>query len=121
MYSYDTSCMNREMIKTDGRDSAKCQKSKLGDIDGIIEFVLNDNKTKLCIVSSPTIEIRIQKCERGRRDAVANFCVLVRDIKLLSRFLANPTVENLRSKKESHSTRRGLRVGSSFKEFQQTP
>ena len=29
------------------RDSAKCQKSKLGDIDDIIEFVLNDNKTKL--------------------------------------------------------------------------
>ena len=27
-------------------------KSKLGDIDGIIEIILNDNKTKLCIVSS---------------------------------------------------------------------
>ena len=53
------------------------KKSKLGDIDGIIEFVLNDNKTKLCIVSSPTIEIRIQKCERGGRDVVADFCVLV--------------------------------------------
>ena len=38
----------------DDRDSAKCQKSKLGDIDGIIEFVLNDNKTKNVIVSSPT-------------------------------------------------------------------
>ena len=38
----------------DGRYSAKCRKSKLGDIDDIIEFVLNDNKTKTVIVSSPT-------------------------------------------------------------------
>ena len=38
----------------DGLDSAKCLKSKLGDINGIIEFVLNDNKTKTVIVSSPT-------------------------------------------------------------------
>ena len=51
------------MMEMDGRDGAKCQKSKLGDIDDIIEFVLNDNKTKLCIVSSPTIEIRSQKQE----------------------------------------------------------
>ena len=43
------------MIKTNGRDSAKCQKSKLRDIDDIIEIVLNDNKTKLCIVSSSLI------------------------------------------------------------------
>ena len=34
------------MIETDDRDSAKCQKSKLGDIDDIMEIVLNDNKTK---------------------------------------------------------------------------
>ena len=34
------------MMETDGRDSAKCQKSKLGDIDGIMEIVLNVNKTK---------------------------------------------------------------------------
>ena len=51
------------MMEIDSRDDANCQKSKLGDIDGIIEFVLNDNKTKLCIVSSPTIEIRSQKGE----------------------------------------------------------
>ena len=35
-------------MEMDDRDSVKCQKSKLGDIDGIIEFVLNDNKTKKC-------------------------------------------------------------------------
>ena len=34
------------MMETKGRDSAKCKKSKLGDIDGIMEIVLNDNKTK---------------------------------------------------------------------------
>ena len=51
------------MMEMKGRDSAKCQKSKLGDIDGIIDIVLNDNTTKLCIVLSPTIEIRSQKHE----------------------------------------------------------
>ena len=43
------------MMKMDGQDSAKCQKSKLGDIYDIIRFVLNDNKTRLCIVSSPSL------------------------------------------------------------------
>ena len=46
MYSCAISYMSREIMEMDGRDSAKCRKSKLGDIDGIIEFVLNDNKTK---------------------------------------------------------------------------
>ena len=44
------------MMEIDGRESAKCQKSKFGDIDGIIEIVLNDNKTKLCIVSSSSFK-----------------------------------------------------------------
>ena len=39
----------------------------------------------------------------------------------LSKFPGDPTVGILRSKKESCSTRRGLRVGSGFKEFRQTP
>ena len=34
------------MMETESQDSAKCQKSKLWDIDGIMEIVLNDNKTK---------------------------------------------------------------------------
>ena len=46
MYTCYTCCMGREMMEMDGRDSAKCRKSKLGDIDDIIEFVLNDNGTK---------------------------------------------------------------------------
>ena len=34
---------------------------------------------------------------------------------------ANPTVGRLRDKKEKCSTRKGLRVGTGFKEFLQTP
>ena len=37
------------MMEMDGRDSAKCQKSKLRDMIGIIEM-FNDNRTKECIV-----------------------------------------------------------------------
>ena len=42
-------------------------------------------------------------------------------VRLISKFLGDSTVEIIRSKKESHSTRRGLRMDSGFKEFQQTP
>ena len=35
------------MMEMDGRDSTKCRKPKLGDMDGIIEFVLNDNNAKI--------------------------------------------------------------------------
>ena len=50
MYTCYTCCVSKEVMEMDGRDSAKCRKSKLGDIDGIMEFVLNDNKTKTIIV-----------------------------------------------------------------------
>ena len=53
------------MMEIDGREGAKCQKSKFGDIDGIIGIVLNDNKTKLCIVLYSSNEKRGEKC--GRR------------------------------------------------------
>ena len=39
MYLWAISCMSREMMETDGRDSAECQKSKLGDIDDILGIV----------------------------------------------------------------------------------
>ena len=55
------------MIETDGRDSDKCQKSKIGDIDDIIEIVLNDNKTKLCIVSSLTSKRKRKTREEKKR------------------------------------------------------
>ena len=41
--------------------------------------------------------------------------------RLLSKFQENPIVRILRDKKESCSTRRGLRAGTDFKEFPQTP
>ena len=41
--------------------------------------------------------------------------------RLLSSFSVDPAVGSLRDKKESCSTRRGLRVGTRFKEFRQTP
>ena len=32
MYTCYTCCMNKEMMEMDGRDSPKCQKSKLRDV-----------------------------------------------------------------------------------------
>ena len=40
---------------------------------------------------------------------------------LLSRIVGDPTVGGLRDKKESCATQRGLRVGTRFREFPQTP
>ena len=40
MYSCDTGFMSREMMKMDGRDSVKCQKSKRKDMISIIEIDL---------------------------------------------------------------------------------
>ena len=37
MYSCDTCCMSRDMVEMDGRDSAKCRKSKLRDMISIFE------------------------------------------------------------------------------------
>ena len=56
------------MMEMDGRDSAKCRKSKVGDIDGIIEFVLNDNKTKTCIMPSPTNEKKEAKTQERNKN-----------------------------------------------------
>ena len=38
------------MMKMDGRDSAECQNWEKKGYNGHFEFVLNDNKTKSCIV-----------------------------------------------------------------------
>ena len=42
-------------------------------------------------------------------------------MKLLSKISDDLTVGSLRDKKESCSTERGLRVGTGFREFPQTP
>ena len=46
MYSGTMSGMSREMMKMDGRDSVECENWEKNDIMVILEFVLNDNKTK---------------------------------------------------------------------------
>ena len=45
MYSCDTYCMSREMMKMNGRDRSMCQIVIKRDKMGILE-ILNDNKTK---------------------------------------------------------------------------
>ena len=42
-------------------------------------------------------------------------------MKLLSKLSDDPTVGSLRDKNESYSTRRGLHVGTGFREFPHTP
>ena len=93
------------MMEMDGRDSAKCRKSKLGDIDGIIEFVLDDNKPKLCIVlSSPNLKETKIRAEGGGQTVGAEFVIFFRERHLLSKIPGDPTVEILRDKKQSGST-----------------
>ena len=58
--------------------------------------------------------------KKKRRFSGVEFLFLERE-PLLSRLPGNRTVGILRSKKESYSTRRGLRVDFGFKEFRQTP
>ena len=67
-------------MEIDGRDSAKCRKSKLGDIDDIIEFVLNEKKkTKLRIVlSSPNKKIP-KWAEGGGLDSRCRFLIFFRE------------------------------------------
>ena len=53
-YSCVISGMSREMMKMDGRDSAKCQNWEKKDIMVIIEIVVNENNAKNCtVLSSP--------------------------------------------------------------------
>ena len=52
------------MMEMDGRDSAKCRKSKLGDIDDIIEFVLNEEKDK---IGNSVVFPKLKETKTGRR------------------------------------------------------
>ena len=62
------------------------------------------------------------KRERRWKSAVAAGSFLfLRERELLSRIVGVPTVGSRRDEKESCSTRRGLRLGTRFKEFRQTP
>ena len=70
----------------------------------------------------------LQKGKRGKRGKRKWRCnefqferVLARERVLLFRYTCDPTVDMLRDKKENCSTRKGLRVGTEFREFLQTP
>ena len=74
--------------------------------------------TKRGIVSSSSNIKRPKNVKRRKGLAVAGDFVLERERERLhSKFSANPTVKIRWDKKQSCSMRRGLRVGSSFKEF----
>ena len=57
------------MMETDDRDCATCQNPSKGDMDAILEFV-NDNRTKFCIVLSPSF-LSQENEQREKGDAVA--------------------------------------------------
>ena len=62
--------------------------------------------------------------KRERKWEIGSSCwffLFLRERELLSRIVGDPTVGSRRNEKESCSTRRGLRVGTGFKEFRQTP
>ena len=48
----------------DDRDSVKCRKSKLEDINGIIEFVLNEEKDK---IGNSVVFPELKETKMGRR------------------------------------------------------
>ena len=61
-YSCAISGISREMMKMDGRDSAECQNWEKRDIIVILEFVLNDNKTKW---NSDLLHLKKEKRKRA--------------------------------------------------------
>ena len=69
MYSCATRCKGREIIEMDGQDSSKCRKSKLRDKIIILEFVLNDNKTNIVIVSSSCFKLKRKMGNRRGTDS----------------------------------------------------
>ena len=78
--------------------------------------------TKIATVSSlPMLhEAKNVKTKEGRCISFFLRFSLERE-KLLSKISRDPTVGSLRDKKENGSTWRGLRVGTRFMEFPQTP
>ena len=60
------------------------------------------------------------KCILGRSSSQV-FEISLKREKLLSKNTGDPTVGSLRDKKGSCSTQRGLRMGTGFREFPQTP
>ena len=95
--------------------------SKLGKErhNGHFRICLNENNAKKATVSSLQKEKKGQWMEEknaGEQQFVI-FEVFLERERLLSSFPINPTVGNLRDKKESCSTRSRLRVDTGFEEF----
>ena len=112
------------MRKMDGRDSAECQNWEKKDIKVIMEIDLNEENDKIMNSCPLPLSKGKRKCGgEGRRGEMLEVLDLFFRVSvfLLSKFLRDPTVGSLRGKKESCSTRRGLRVGTRFREFPQTP
>ena len=65
-YSCAMSGISIESMKMEGRDSAECQNREKKDIYCIFE-ILNDNRTKTQIVSSPTYEKGREKRGGGEK------------------------------------------------------
>ena len=78
-YSCAMRGMSRESMKMEGRDSAECQNWEKKDIYSIFE-ILNDNRTKTQIVSSPTYEKgREKRGGEGKSDRWLDILVLERE------------------------------------------
>ena len=91
-----------------------------GDISENLEFV-NDNKTNVnsCLLQKLK-EPNGQWAGMGGEMQWLNFVIFFREREhLLSKIPENRTVDFRRSKKESCSMRRGLRVGTNLVEFRQ--
>ena len=86
----------------------------------LLELLMR-KKTKLQIVVF--FKKKGENVQGKNKSAGARFLIFLERERecLLSRFLVNQTVGFQRSKKESCSMWRGLRVGTGFEKFQQTP
>ena len=107
----------------DGQDSAECQNWEYKDIIGINGIFFKSEKDKRGIVSSSSKSKKRENVGRKKRD-VGGFRsdFLERErVVLLFRIVGDPTVSGFWDKKESFSTRKGLRMGTRFRDFPQTP
>ena len=75
MYSCDTCCMSREMMEIDGRDNVKCRKIQEKGHERHYVNSLNDNRTKLSIVSSPSSKRKEKTC-REKQKLTVSLCFL---------------------------------------------
>ena len=106
------------MMKMDGRDSAECKNWEKRDKLVILEFVLNEEKTKYGIVLLLQLKCKKENVKnQGRTSSRIQFVFFLERVFLLSRNTGDPTVGSLRDKKESCSTRSRICVDTGFEEF----